>query len=376
LSSTGQQKLQSSSKQEGRPVQLSGSRVTYSQSALKPKSSTNRTATATMTKENPPQQKETPSFNDLPDEPIQEVMSYLNPKDMAHLSQTNKRMHQLARNTQAQRIEEKIVLDLDKISAAQFATMRAPYKNLEIRHLNSILQLEKLVQNFPNLQKLAILESKITDLTPLQGLTNLTDLTLQDLPNVTDLTPLQGLTKLTHLALWGLNFADLALLQGLTNLKELSLCCLSKVITDLTPLQERLTNLTRLGLWGLNVTDFTFLRGLTNLKELFWGLDADLTLLQGLTNLTYLGLNHLNVTDLTPLLKLPLKELSLAELGSKGVSRQILLKMPFLKEVRFYYLDKERKQELTELLKQKPSFKIFYDDRLINPQESSWEDFD
>jgi Leucine-rich repeat (LRR) protein len=369
----------------------------------------------------PTESQEEKSFlEEIPETGMLLILDNLDEKDRAHLSQVSKTMHSKVRSAQPF-LEKPVVIGLQKITREQLQNMNASYRYLEIRNLDTVDQLNLIIQKFPNLQKLVIhsgninnltllqelknlthlelgymyevtdltplqgltnlthlelLNLNVADLTPLQGLTNLSHLELNELPNVTDFTPLQGLTKLTHLALWGLNFADLALLQGLTNLKELSLCCLSKVITDLTPLQERLTNLTRLGLWGLNVTDFTFLRGLTNLKELFWGLDADLTLLQGLTNLTYLGLNHLNVTDLTPLLKLPLKELSLAELGSKGVSRQILLKMPFLKEVRFYYLDKERKQELKELLKQKPSFKIFYDDRLLNPQESSWEDFD
>jgi hypothetical protein len=74
-----------------------------------------------------------------------------------------------------------------------------------------------------------------------------------------------------------------------------------------------------------------------------------------------------DVTDLTPLLGLPIKELELGHLGRISVSSQLLLKIPSLKKVRFYYLGEEREHELEELIKQKPSFKIYHDRKLLNP---------
>ena len=63
---------------------------------------------------------------------------------------------------------------------------------------------------------------KVTDLTPLTGLTNLTNLTLSG-NQITDLTPLAGLANLLLLALDHNQIADLTPLKGLTNLKMLAL---------------------------------------------------------------------------------------------------------------------------------------------------------
>jgi hypothetical protein len=83
--------------------------------------------------------------------------------------------------------------------------------------------------------------------------------------------------------------------------------------------------------------------------------------------LTRLELIDLNVTDLTPLLVFPVQKLELGNLGSKGVSSQVLLNIPSLKEVRFYGLYEVQKQELNALLIQKPDFKIYHDGKLLNP---------
>jgi hypothetical protein len=74
-----------------------------------------------------------------------------------------------------------------------------------------------------------------------------------------------------------------------------------------------------------------------------------------------------HVTDLTPLLKLPIRELQLSSLGSKAVPSQLLLQMPFLKEVHIDFLSEDQKQEVAELLNQKPDFKIYHDGKLLNP---------
>ena len=115
-----------------------------------------------------------------------------------------------------------------------------------------------------NLTELVLESNNISDLSPLSGLTNLTKLNLH-LNNISDLTPLAGLTNLTTLFLGRNNISDLTPLAGLTNLEELLL--LNNNITDITPL-ARLTKLEELNLSNTNITDLTPLAGLTKLTWL------------------------------------------------------------------------------------------------------------
>ena len=62
--------------------------------------------------------------------------------------------------------------------------------------------------------------NKITDLTPLAGLTLLTELDLSE-NRITDLAPLAGLTQLTELDLWRNEISDITPLAGLTQLTQL-----------------------------------------------------------------------------------------------------------------------------------------------------------
>ena len=106
--------------------------------------------------------------------------------------------------------------------------------------------------------------TRITDIPPLKGLTNLKQLYLQN-HLISDLTPLADLTNLEELVLYMNEITDLSPLSGLTNLKKLRLS--GNEITDLTPL----TGLTKLESLNLNtnkITDISPLKGLTNLKYL------------------------------------------------------------------------------------------------------------
>jgi hypothetical protein len=148
-----------------------------------------------------------------------------------------------------------------------------------------------------DLTELELQGNNISDLTPLAGLTNLTELHLGWNPSITDLTPLAGLTNLTYLSLGLSNITDLTPLAGLTNLTELYLNDCDN-ISDITPLAV-LTNLTRLNLGGNNISDITPLAGLTNLTWLgiFRNNITDITPLAGLTNLTELLLSYNNISD-------------------------------------------------------------------------------
>ena len=105
-------------------------------------------------------------------------------------------------------------------------------------------------------------EAGISDLTGLEGATNLRNLHLWR-NSVSDLSSLAGLTKLTGLYLGGSSASDLSPLVGLTNLESLFLD--SNGISDLSPLAG-LTKLTRLALSNNSVSDLSPLAGLTSLR--------------------------------------------------------------------------------------------------------------
>jgi len=157
------------------------------------------------------------------------------------------------------------------------------------------------LQSLTNLTCLELHGNPISDITPLQSLTNLTCLELYGNP-ISDTTPLQSLTNLTSLTVGCDRISDLTPLQSLTNLTSLTLL-LNNQISDITPLQF-LTNLTELNLYYNNqISDITPLQSLTNLTRLtlFDNQISDITALQSLTNLTSLVLRDNQISDITPL---------------------------------------------------------------------------
>ena len=138
------------------------------------------------------------------------------------------------------------------------------------------------------LTRLEASNANISDLTGLEGATNLKSLwldgeevgqgTWRNSNSVSDLSPLAGLTRLEELDLWVNSVSDISPLAGLTNLKHL-------------------------GFVGNNISDVSVLAGLTNLESLF--LDGNpisgISPLAGLTELTRLGLDNISVSDLSPL---------------------------------------------------------------------------
>ena len=112
------------------------------------------------------------------------------------------------------------------------------------------------------LTRLEAPEAGISDLTGLEGATNLRGLNLWR-NSVSDLLPLVGLTNLTELYLGGNSASDLSPLAGLTNLESLFLD--RNGVSDLSALAG-LTQLTRLALNNNSVSDLSPLAGLTNLK--------------------------------------------------------------------------------------------------------------
>ena len=129
-----------------------------------------------------------------------------------------------------------------------------------------------------NLERLWIRWNRISDLSPLAGLTSLRFLDGHGNDVISDVSPLAGLTKLETLILRYNRITDVSALSGLTNLDHLHLE------------------------WN-SITDISGLSGLTNLGEanLQYNHFTDISPLAGLTNLTFLDIrgNPLNTNACT-----------------------------------------------------------------------------
>ena len=112
------------------------------------------------------------------------------------------------------------------ITADEMATLtRLDAPNSGIRDLTGLefaTSLTRLHLGIDRVEGRYVNSNDISDLTPLAGLTNLTQLILTN-TGVSDLTPLAGLTNLTRLSLGDNSIVDLTPLAGLTNLTELEL---------------------------------------------------------------------------------------------------------------------------------------------------------
>ncbi len=106
--------------------------------------------------------------------------------------------------------------------------------------------------------------SRINDLAPVAGLTNLRNLDL-DGTLVHDLRPIAGLANLESLKLWRTRVDDLAPIERLANLKFLGLQ--ATMVHDLAPIAG-LTNLEDLNISGTRVTDLTAIAKLPKLRSL------------------------------------------------------------------------------------------------------------
>ena len=115
-----------------------------------------------------------------------------------------------------------------------------------------------------------------------------------------DLSPLAGLTSLTNLSISGNNHTDISALAGLTALTYLGLG--ANAVSDLSPLAG-LTALTDLGLIDNNIADISALAGLTSLTELELDLNriTNISALAGLTAIWDLGLSFNQISDISAL---------------------------------------------------------------------------
>jgi len=164
--------------------------------------------------------------------------------------------------------------------------------------INRITDISALA-NLTNLTFLSLPHNQVSDLTPLAGLTNLTHLDFH-FNQITDITPLADLTNLTFLNLTSNPIADITPLAGLINLTDLYFS--NNPIADITPLAG-LINLTNLWMTNSQIHDITPLAGLVNLTDL-WMTDNqihDISPLASLPNLRSIWLDRNPFTDWSPL---------------------------------------------------------------------------
>jgi len=164
-----------------------------------------------------------------------------------------------------------------------------------------------------NLTYLDASNNQIADISPLAGLTKLTDLRLHvnriqgvsalrnmtaltrlflSANQITDISPLAGLTKLTDLRPNTNQIKDISALAGLTNLTQLEIQE-NKEITDVSAVAE-MTKLTWLNIDGNKVTDIGPLSRLTQLQHLEIARNqiTGISALSAMMQLTYLDASN------------------------------------------------------------------------------------
>ena len=203
---------------------------------------------------------------------------------------------QFATNLSSIRIEGSKVSDLSPIAGL------TQLKALDIDSIDSpsVIHDAKQLSRLVNLTFLAL--HGVEDLTPLAGLPKLEQLFVSH-SNIRDLSPLAGLINLELIQMSGALISDLSPLAGLTKLEHVYLP--GGDISDLTPLAG-LTELEELHLHRNSISDISPIAGLTGLNRLDLGFNAisDVSPLAGLTNLKWLRVADNDISDVTPLARL------------------------------------------------------------------------
>ncbi len=202
-----------------------------------------------------------------------------------------------SKNTDADIIREVVARRLGK-KPEQFTD--EDYNKVEqlyLSHLeiSDLKPLEVLTQ----LKRLYLYDTRVRNLEPLITLTNLRELRLSR-TKVTNLEPLAALTKLQRLWVDGTPTSDLAPLDICTELELLDLG--HTRVSNLDSLSA-LTNLKMLWLPHTPVRSIESMKGLRNLEELYlWNTSvSDLEPLATLTNLRILNLSQTKVSNIKPL---------------------------------------------------------------------------
>ncbi|UCG56469.1 MAG: leucine-rich repeat domain-containing protein [Phycisphaerales bacterium] len=191
-------------------------------------------------------------------------------------------------------------------------------------------------------------DNRISDLSPLSGLTDLYELDLE-YNQVSDVSPLSGLTNLLELWLYHNQISDISALSGLTGLRKFGFG--ANPVSDISVLSN-MTNLTELWLVEIDVTDIS-LSGFADLTDLYIGYnDLQNLSLSGLGSLSglyteALMVKNLSFSNLTSLTELDfdgfenMENLSLSgltgltelDLANEGLTNVSLSDLPSLMEL-------------------------------------------
>ena len=123
----------------------------------------------------------------------------------------------------------------------------------------------------------SINSNSVSDFSPLTGLTKLRSLYFGD-SNISDISTVVRLTSLTRLYLWNNNISDISAVSGLTNLRELNVD--NNSVSDISAVAG-LTNLTSLSFGSNSISDISAVAGLTHLTRLALGKQLDIGYLSG-----------------------------------------------------------------------------------------------
>ena len=228
---------------------------------------------------------------------------------------------------------------------ATLTRLEAP--NANIRDLTGLEFATRLTRLDLGVKRIAgrfVNSNRVSDLSPLSGLTSLERLYLTE-NRVSDLLPLSGLDSLEILRLSENSISEVSALSGLTSLEWLYLA--DNSISDLSPLSG-LANLEGLGLASNSISDITPLSGLDSLEavSLVGNSISDLSPLSSLTNLEWLGLSENSISDITPLSGLTKMEV----LGLSENSISDITPLSGLTSLRGLWLDKNNISDLSPLV--------------------------
>jgi Leucine-rich repeat (LRR) protein len=208
-------------------------------------------------------------------------------KALRHLSELN-----LSRND---------ITDLNELNFNVLANIPIKVLNLEENQIDNLTSLQSLV----NLHELDLRGNRIIDVSPLGNLKLLVELDLRD-NNITDIKLLSALYELEYLNLHSNNNISSVLpLENLTRLESLILENVS--LGEDVHILSNMEHLTRLNIANSKVSDISSVHNLTGLTYLNLGGNdiTDLSFLSSLTNLEYLNIHsNLRIQSVIPLEKL------------------------------------------------------------------------
>lgn len=203
----------------------------------------------------------------------------------------------------------------DKLTGSAIKTLKEAIPQCDVIHDEHSVQLGSKEFDI-GASTIDASNASVTDLTNLSQLTSATALMLNNNNKISDFTPISGMTNLTVLELWNTGVSDITFLAGMSKLTNVNLA--QNSLRDVYALSS-CTGLTELILTGnTGLTDAAPLAYCTKLKTLY--LDntgiTDVSALSSLTGLTALHLDNCVLTDVTQLYDFTsLKELYVMNCG-------------------------------------------------------------